>query len=88
MFALEYFNSDVFIWNFCLNVFEAFILLKFFLQVTVNIGKIKSCQSIFTPSPPPPAPIPLQIKYCIYKYFHNGPRPVHLNISKKNPKIL
>ena len=51
MFALEYFNSDVFIWNFCLNVFEAFILLKFFLQVTMNIGKIKSCQSIFTPPP-------------------------------------
>ena len=56
MFALEYFNSDVFIWNFCLNVFEAFILLKFFLQVTMNIGKIKSCQSIFTPPPPPPFP--------------------------------
>ena len=82
MFALEYFNSDVFIWNFCLNVFEAFILLKFFLQVTMNIGKIKSCQSIFTPPP-----LPLQMKYCIYKYFHNGSRPVHLNISKKKTKF-
>ena len=83
MFALEYFNSDVFIWNFCLNVFEAFTLLKFFLQVTMNIGKIKSCQSIFTPPP-----LPYKLNIVSISTFIMGPDQYTLILAKKNPNIL
>ena len=56
---IRMFLFEIFVW-----MFLKFVpYFKFFLQVTVNIGKINSFQSNFTL---------LQIKYCINKCLYNG----------------
>ena len=73
MYTVEYFNSNASVWNFCLNVFKAYILLQIF-PTSHNIGKIKQFQYNFTP---------LQVKYCFHKNLYYGSRLIFTELHKE-----
>ena len=67
---IQMFLFEIFVW-----MFSKFVsYFKFFLQVTMNIGKIKSFQYNFTL---------LKFKYCFHKNFYNGSRLLFTELHKE-----